>query len=525
MTVNYFENETFLEHHRVWKQEIANALAEGREKPPVPRKIAEMLMMVAKGMGKRHNWRGYCVDMETEALTQRGWVKGDQINVDDQVLSYDMSDGSLKWSPVVDIYFERYEGNMFHLKNRKIDALVTPGHKFVTQRGIAPVDDLKVSDQIILNSSIVEAPDDRVYSDAFVELLGWFVTEGSVEEFPRVRSEEKGYQVVFYQSLSANPSKCERIDKACAQIKQENQELNVSCIKRGGINAYRANLTLARKLVSCIDGSDLSAKIIKPEVILSLTSEQRSLLLSVMLLGDGTKNSNTTFQYVQKSSAHMDSFVMLAVLTGWSVRVTKLAFEAGFGFFDGWLATVKMSDHNRRAKVENIDMYGARRGAGGIPRPHTPTIPYSGNVWCVQTLYGSFVCRRNGRVYLTGNSYVDEMVLDAIENCIRYCANFKSEDPLFTNPFGYFSRVCEFSFYRRWHKEKGQADLKNKMVSELGPDAFASVNPEEESLIREWLDGVKLTDVNLNNQKPAKAKKKAPATKKPADNLFTRIEE
>lgn len=124
-----------------------------------------------------------------------------------------------------------------------------------------------------------------------------------------------------------------------------------------------------------------------------------------------------------------------------------------------------------------------------------------------------------------GYSYVDEMVLDAIENCIRYCANFKSEDPAFTNPFGYFSRVCEFSFYRRWHKEKDQVDLKNKMVSELGPEAFASVNPEEEGLIREWLDEVKLSDVNLNNKKPAKAKKKTPTTKKPVDNLFTRIEE
>jgi len=46
------------------------------------------------------NSSGKCVDDQTEALTQRGWVSGLELTTDDTNLLMDLVDGQLKWSPV-----------------------------------------------------------------------------------------------------------------------------------------------------------------------------------------------------------------------------------------------------------------------------------------------------------------------------------------------------------------------------------------------------------------------------------------
>jgi hypothetical protein len=112
-------------------------------------RLAQMFMLLVDRYSGRSNWRGYCVDDQTEALTQRGWVAGDELRTDDMILSY--KDKKLTWSTVKSIYRDTYEGNMFHLTGSGMDALVTPGHKFVTDTGIKPVELLCKTDNVILS--------------------------------------------------------------------------------------------------------------------------------------------------------------------------------------------------------------------------------------------------------------------------------------------------------------------------------------------------------------------------------------
>ena len=55
--------------------------------------------------------------------------------------------------------------------------------------------------------------------------------------------------------------------------------------------------------------------------------------------------------------------------------------------------------------VADIDFHGGKRDG----YPNEPTFDYKGRVWCPETEYGSFMARRNGTIYLTGNSYVQDM--------------------------------------------------------------------------------------------------------------------
>ena len=62
-------------------------------------------------------------------------------------------------------------------------------------------------------------------------------------------------------------------------------------------------------------------------------------------------------------------------------------------------------------------------------------------------------------------TYKDEMILDAIENCITYCSNF---DPTKSkNPFSYFTQIVYYAFVRRIEKEKKHNYVKHKLTANL----------------------------------------------------------
>ena len=62
-------------------------------------------------------------------------------------------------------------------------------------------------------------------------------------------------------------------------------------------------------------------------------------------------------------------------------------------------------------------------------------------------------------------TYKDEMILDAIENCIAYCSNF---DPVKSkNPFSYFTQIVYYAFVRRIEKEKKHNYVKHKLTANL----------------------------------------------------------
>lgn len=63
-------------------------------------------------------------------------------------------------------------------------------------------------------------------------------------------------------------------------------------------------------------------------------------------------------------------------------------------------------------------------------------------------------------------TYKDEMVSDAIENCLMYFENFDHTKS--NNPFAYFTQICWYAFVRRIAKEKKQQYVKYKATENFG---------------------------------------------------------
>jgi hypothetical protein len=72
-------------------------------------------------------------------------------------------------------------------------------------------------------------------------------------------------------------------------------------------------------------------------------------------------------------------------------------------------------------------------------------------------------------------TYREEMVMDAVENCLRAINNYDPGVATRTgtpNAFAYFTQICYFAFLRRIEKEKKQQDIKFKFIEQSGIEEF-----------------------------------------------------
>lgn len=72
-------------------------------------------------------------------------------------------------------------------------------------------------------------------------------------------------------------------------------------------------------------------------------------------------------------------------------------------------------------------------------------------------------------------TYREEMVMDAVENCLKAIENYDIEAATRTgnpNAFAYFTQISWYAFLRRIEKEKRQQDIKMKYIHNSGIENF-----------------------------------------------------
>ncbi|KKM06509.1 hypothetical protein LCGC14_1743300, partial [marine sediment metagenome] len=78
----------------------------------------------------KHKERLWCFDDETEILTRTGWKFHDELEDDDEYLTYNRDTKKQEWQYAESIFSDYYDGEMYRCESRDVDILVTPGHKF-----------------------------------------------------------------------------------------------------------------------------------------------------------------------------------------------------------------------------------------------------------------------------------------------------------------------------------------------------------------------------------------------------------
>ena len=116
-------------------------------------------------------------------------------------------------------------------------------------------------------------------------------------------------------------------------------------------------------------------------------------------------------------------------------------------------------------------------------------------------------------------TYRDEMICDAIENCIQYIGNVNVEKS--NNAFAYITQICYYAFLRRIQKEKKQVYIKQTVTNESGitMDSFETIDGQHDPSLTntnvEWMQ----ENMNRVVYEPRKSKRKTAVKKKNLENF------
>ena len=118
-------------------------------------------------------------------------------------------------------------------------------------------------------------------------------------------------------------------------------------------------------------------------------------------------------------------------------------------------------------------------------------------------------------------TYREEMVMDAVENCLKAIENYNIEAATRTgkpNAFPYFTQISWYAFLRRIAKEKKQQDIKFKYLSQSGIEEFMTVEGDNAQaglvqqhfvdVLKGRIDRVKTQDTTVKEYAKKTKKKK-----------------
>ena len=103
-------------------------------------------------------------------------------------------------------------------------------------------------------------------------------------------------------------------------------------------------------------------------------------------------------------------------------------------------------------------------------------------------------------------TYRDEMISDAIENCLIYVDNFDPKKS--SNPFAYFTQIAYYAFIRRIQKEKRHLQTKYRYIESLDLDNLILQSHDSGEYGNEFINYLK-KEVQLSQQELAKDREAA----------------
>lgn len=339
-----------------------------------------------------------CYDEETEVLIRgKGFVKYTEIEKGDEVLSYDKETGKLEWKKVEDVYVFDYEGDMYHLKTRSYDLLVSPEHRLIFYRekdwgvvekrvgvekglrGYYPQAGKDWKGNEFEGIEVVVGRDKRkvkIDGELLMKFAGLYVAEG-------YRSKDKYYKVAITQTKNGRWNEVKNI---------------MDRLKECGVNYYTMGkgddehnfIINSKELHEWIGqfGDGAKEKRI-PQWVKDLDKKYLEAFIEGYWIGDGCYRTyggkGKVMRFATMSKRLADDLQEVLIKLGYSANVYKRK--------DGSYSI------DTRIRLD-----GGKKWYSCIRKENIKKVKYKGKIWDINIGGGYFVVRRNGRVAISGNS-------------------------------------------------------------------------------------------------------------------------
>lgn len=349
-----------------------------------------------------------CRDEDTEILTENGFKRYNEVKIGEMALSLNTVTKEFEWKPITDVHVYDFNGSLVHLKHRSLDIRMTNNHRLLVGkkrlvkeeknngRRIRKPSNWEISyktfDQLVNKDSIVVGAEkcyvpvkekEKNVSDDLVELVGWYVTEGSVRERNKDGSPSR---FCISQSKPDGRKKIESLRKRLGvdsyvhvrTAEKHNAWQNRNSFSNYDCYVYDFPARLQKKMCELAPDKQLTSKFIT-----SLTYSQLVLLYETLILADGSRRRSGRDVFIQNGGETHDSFQLLCLLLGKTST-----------------SSVKPNSKCRAISVCSKVYRQTKRVKAAM-------VSYNGKVWCPEVEHnGNWVARRNGKIDVTGNSFM-----------------------------------------------------------------------------------------------------------------------
>jgi hypothetical protein len=318
----------------------------------------------------------YCLSEDTEILTKRGWLNHTDLTTDDECLGIDPVTQAIEWQTVNSIHRFDYDKDIVHWQNSHgFDVLSTPNHRWLLPSGeFGLTRELSGSrKQFVTGGGTPQCfLSHQIFTDEFVELIGWVITEGTY-------AKDSTLSVRVGQSWSANPEKAERIRLLAKYF--ADQGATTSEYKDGPMSVFYFGKGIGNLIRATAPDKQLT-----PEFLNMLTVYQASLLYDTLLDGDGNRSVTST-RFTQKDQGRIDGFQMLAAMLGKRTCAKP----------------------HKGTSVHDVTVYN--RAVTTLENMKETHEHYTGTVWCPKTDTNTWLARRNGGTFWTGNTHFTQSMI------------------------------------------------------------------------------------------------------------------
>lgn len=336
-----------------------------------------------------------CVDEETECLTDTGWKNHRDLQIGELAAQFDLVSRKLSWAGVEDVArYQVVDQDMISAHSRDMSVLLTPNHRCVIQRRhhrtrslnppeIVRADELRSSHSIPTTAEW-DFVGDTSLSLEWAELLGWYIAEG--------HQSKQTLAVEIYQSETANPEKVLRIESLLRQVGAEWTSARAKRLWRGNETiavSFRVLGYAATRLRELAPDKKI------PTSSLLWSQDRIEALMRGLIGGDGHVRHDGRSCFVQSDREQAGLVQALAIRLGQSATLSERMVP---GYY-----VVYITKHKTRS-------FRGTNGKGVDIEKNS----YTGTVWCPKLPCGTFVARRKGRVFITGNTFPTKLVEKAL---------------------------------------------------------------------------------------------------------------
>lgn len=351
----------------------------------------------------------FCADEETEILTKRGWVRYEHLEPGEDVLTYNQDIDVAEWQPAISvnvfptdrqalISMEGVAHSSLTTKNHRwpVERAVSSRARFRREREVVSTEELRSHHRIPCAAPVAGLPEIPSYDDALVELVAWYWTEGQ-----RLPGSQSG--VVIGQSSRVNPDHVESIRLCLKNLfgGAVDGTLHSHRSRPAWREVHNATEGMVRFCLNGAASADVRRivkgddKLVDYGFISELTLDQLHLFIDTSIAADGTI-CNGCRVITQANPERLARLQMACSLAGIRSNVTPYAL-GGSGPYAGrpsWRLSLK----------EKARHFTPHEREGGFT---ITEIEHTGHVWCPETANKTWLARRRGTVYFTGNTVYD----------------------------------------------------------------------------------------------------------------------